>query len=161
MVNHNATCGLVVTHAARSTPLVDEYLGLCKWPLLSQPTLRTVVEQIQIASPLCIVFWLDAMGELAAASKLVSQLRARGPRPFRIAVANNLAPEVEQTMRAAGVHTYLTTNGNIFALIEGALRPFIATVSPPHIRAAPVPEVPVAIRGPTEVRGSPARLRPP
>lgn len=161
MVNHNATCGLVVAHAARPTTLLDEFIELCEWPLLTQPSIRSVVEQIEISHPLCIVFWLDVMGELSAASKLVSQLRARGQRPFRIAVAHNLAAEVEQLMRSAGVHTYLTTNGNVLALVEGALRPFITTIPAPHLRSVPAQEVPVAIRGPTAARGSPANLRPP
>jgi hypothetical protein len=161
MVNHLATCGLVVSHSAKPSTLVDEFIALCDWPLLTQPTTRTVVEQIELHRPTSLLFWLEALAELKPTSTQISQLRVRGQRPFRIAVAHNLPGEVEHTLRAAGVHTYLTTSGNIHALIEGALRPFIPSVPTPHIRPAPVPEVPVPIRGPTEVRGSAARMRPP
>lgn len=161
MVNQIATCGLVVRHSAHSSALVDEFIALCDWPLLTKPTIRTVVEQIEFFRPTCLVFWLEAMGELASASKLIAQLRVRGQRPFRIAVAHDLSAEVEHALRTAGVHTYLTTSGNVLALIEGALRPFIPSVPAPHLRKMPAPEVPVSIRGPTEVRGSPARMRPP
>lgn len=161
MVNHLATCGLVVRHSVESSALVDEFIALCDWPVLTQPTIRTVVEQIELHRPTCLLFWLEAMGELAAASRLIDQLRIRGQRPFRIAVAHNLPAEVEHALRGAGVHTYLTTSGNIFALVEGALRPFIPTVPVPHIRVTPAAEVPVPIRGPAETRGSAARMRPP
>lgn len=161
MVNHLATCGLVVRHSVQSNALVDEFISLCDWPMLTQPTIRTVVEQIELHRPTCLLFWLEAMGELAPTSTLISQLRVRGQRPFRIAVAHDLPAQVEHTLRAAGVHTYLTTSGNILALIEGALRPFIPSVPALHIRTVPAKEVPVPIRGPTEVRGSTARMRPP
>ncbi len=161
MVNHLTTCGLVVRHSAESSALVDEFISLCDWPLLTQPTIRTVVDQIELHRPTCLLFWLEAMGELAAASKLIDQLRVHGQRPFRIAVAHNLPAEVEQALRVAGVHTYLKTSGNIFALVEGALRPFFPVVPASHIRAMPAAEVPVPIRGPTEARGSTARMRPP
>lgn len=161
MVNQIATCGLVVRHSVQSSALVDEFIALCDWPLLTQPTIRTVVEQIEMSRPTCLVFWLEAMGELAPASRLIAQLRVRGQRPFRVAVAHDLPADVEHALRTAGVHTYLTTSGNILALVEGALRPFIPTVPAPHVRVTPAPGVPVPIRGPTEVRGSPASMRPP
>lgn len=161
MVNHLATCGLVVSYSAKASALIDEFIALCDWPVLTQPTIRTVVEQMELHRPMCLLFWLEAIGELAPASTLISQLRVRGQRPFRIAVAHNLPAEVEHTLRAAGVHTYLTTSGNILALVEGALRPFIPTVPAPHVRTTLAPEVPVSIRSLTEVRGSTARMRPP
>jgi len=162
MVNQITTCGLIVTHSARSTELLDEFIALCDWPLVTRPSTRSLFQQIEISRPLCLAFWLDALGELAPAAKLIAQLRARGPRPYRIAVAHNLAADVEHTMRAAGVHTYLATSGNVLALVEGALLPFIDPARlTPHIRAAPVNEIAAPIRGPTEVRGAPAIMRPP
>ncbi len=162
MVNQIKTCGLIVTHSARSTALVDELIALCDWPVVRQPSARSLFQQIEISRPLCLVFWLDANGDLASAAKLMAQLRDRGPRPYRIAVAHCLAAEVEHTIRAAGVHTYLGTSGNVLALVEGALLPFIepqrATI---YTRPVPVNDVPIAIRGLTEVRGSPATMRPP
>jgi hypothetical protein len=162
MVHELTTCGLLVTHSAQPSPLVAEFVALCDWPLLKQPTLRTLVEQIELHQPLCLAFWIDASTELKPTAKLVDQLRTRGPRPYRIAIAHNLEAEVEHTFRAAGVHTYLVATGNILALVEGALLPFIEPHRAPtraqqtHVRDSPVP-----IRGPTDPRASPAKLHPP
>jgi hypothetical protein len=162
MVNQITSCGLIIAHAPRPTTIFDEFAALCDWPVVTQPSVRTLAEQIELHRPVCLVFWLDTTIELQSAATLIAQLRDRGPRPYRIAVANNLDAGVEHVFRAAGVHTYLTTSGNILALIEGALLPFIepqrAPMPAPH---APVKEVPVAIRGPTEARASPANFHPP
>ena len=64
---------------------------------------RTLIEQIEIHQPLCLAFWIDASSELVPTTKLIEQLRTRGPRPYRIAIAHNLNAEVEHKFRAAGV----------------------------------------------------------
>jgi hypothetical protein len=162
MVHKITTCGLVVTHAAHPSALVDEFIALCDWPLISQPSIRALIEQIELHRPLCLTFWLDAANELTPTAKLIEQLRARGPRPYRIAIAHGLAAEVEHTLRAAGVHTYLATSGNILALVEGALLPFIEPQhAPAPARHIAVNNSTVSIRGPTEPRASPANLHPP
>jgi hypothetical protein len=162
MVHELTTCGLLITHSAQPSALVAEFVSLCDWPLLARPSLRTLIEQIEFHKPLCLAFWIDASSDLTLTAKLTDQLRARGPRPYRIAIAHNLSSEVEQTFRAVGVHTYLVTSGNILALVEGALLPFIephrvpARAQKSHVRESPVP-----IRGPTDPRASPAKLHPP
>jgi hypothetical protein len=162
MVHELTTCGLLITHSTQPSALVAEFVSLCDWPLLARPSLRTLIEQIEFHKPLCLAFWIDASTDLAPASKLVDQLRTRGPRPYRIAIAHNLDAKVEHTFRAAGVHTYLVTTGDIAALVEGALLPFIepqrtpTRAHQPHVRDSPV-----AIRGPTDSRASPAKLHPP
>ncbi len=162
MVHEITTCGLVIAQTAEPSAITAEFVALCDWPLLTQPSIRTLVEQIELSRPLCLAFWLDATSELTFAAKLIEQLRARGPRPFRIAIAHGLAAEVEHKFRAAGVHTYLTTSGNILALVEGALLPFIepqrARTLTRHTTAR---DSPIAIRGPTESRASPANRHPP
>lgn len=162
MVHERTTCGLLITHSAQPSALVAEFVGLCDWSHLARPSLRTLIEQIEIHQPLCLAFWIDASTELAPTTKLIEQLRARGARPYRIAIAHNLKAEVEHKCRAAGVHTYLVTTGNILALIEGALLPFI---EPQRAQAreyrSHVRDSPVAIRGPTDPRASPAKQHPP
>ncbi len=162
MVHELTTCGLLITHSAQPSALAAEFVSLCDWPLLTSPSLRTLIEQIEFHQPLCLAFWIDASSELAPTAKLVDQLRTRGARPYRIAIANNLDAEVEHTFRAAGVHTYLVTTGNILALIEGALLPFIEPHrTPARVHQSHVRDSPVAIRGPTEPRAFPAKLHPP
>jgi hypothetical protein len=162
MVHEVKTCGLVIAHTAEPSATAAEFVALCDWPLLTQPTIRTLVEHIEHSRPLCLAFWLDATSELTSVAKLIEQLRARGPRPFRIAIAHDLPAEVEHKFRAAGVHTYLTTSGNILALVEGALLPFIEPQRAPILsRHATTRDSPVPIRGPTEPRASPANLHPP
>jgi hypothetical protein len=162
MVHEITTCGLVIAHTAEPSAITAEFAALCEWPLLTQPSIRMLVEQIELSRPLCLAFWLDATSELTSAAKLIEQLRARGPRPFRIAIAHNLPAEVEHKFRAAGVHTYLTTSGNILALVEGALLPFIEPQRAPTLsRPTTTHDSHVPIRGPTEPRASPANLHPP
>ncbi len=161
MVNEITTLGLIVTHCLLPSELLDEFIALCGWPVVTQPNLRKLIEQIEFTRPLCLIFWLDASSELQSASKLIAQLRARGPRPYRIAVAHALAGEVEHPFRTAGVHTYLATSGNISALVERALLPFMepqrASVRTPQ---ASVEEAPIAISRP-KIRTSPTLMRPP
>jgi hypothetical protein len=162
MVQEITTCGLVIAHTASPSAVAEEFIALCDWPLLAQPSIRTLVEQIELSRPLCLAFWLDATSELTSAAKLIEQLRVRCQRPFRIAIAHNLPAEVEHKFRAAGVHTYLTTSGNILALVAGALLPFIEPQRAPMLsRHATTRDSPVPIRAPTEPRASPANLHPP
>lgn len=162
MVHEVTTCGLLITHCAQPSALVAEFVSVCDWPLLARPSLRTLIEQIELRQPLCLAFWIDATSELTPIAKLIDQLRSRGARPYRIAIAHNVDTDVEQTFRAVGVHTYLATTGNILALVEGALLPFIEPHRvPPRLHQTHGRDSPVGIRGPTEPRASPAKLHPP
>lgn len=162
MVNEITRSGLIVAQSARSTPLLDELISLCEWPVVWRPSVRTLFEQIDISHPLCLAFWLETDADVPPATQLIARLRDRGPRPYRIAVAHLLAASVEQTFRTAGVHTYLATSGNITALVDEALMPFVdqhrVITQAQNVHAT---DVPVPIRGPTEARASPATLRPP
>jgi hypothetical protein len=162
MVNEVTRCGLIVAQSARTTALLDELIALCDWPVVRRPSARTLFQQIDISRPLCLAFWLEAASDISPTAQLVSRLRDRGPRPYRIAIAHRLGGSVEHTFRSAGVHTYLATAGNLAALVDEALFPFVDEHRvAAHSQPAHAPEVPVAIRGPTEVRGLPASMRPP
>lgn len=162
MVNEITRSGLIVAQSARSTPLLNELISLCDWPVVWRPTLRTLFEQIEISRPLCLAFWLETDAEIQPATQLITRLRDRGPRPYRIAIAHCLTANIEAIFRSAGVHTYLATNGDLAALVDAALLPFVdehRTVTQPH--SSHIAEGTVPIRGPTDIRASPATLRPP
>jgi hypothetical protein len=162
MVNEIQRCGLIVAQSARTNKLLNELIALCDWPVIWRPSARTLFQQIDISRPLCLAFWLEAASDISPTAHLVARLRDRGPRPYRIAIAHCLDASVEHTFRSAGVHTYFATTGNLAALVDEALLPFVEEHRvAAHSQPAHSPEIPVAIRGPTEVRGSPANMRPP
>jgi len=162
MVNQITSSGLIVAPSARSTPLLEELISLCDWPIVWRPSIRTLLEQIEISRPVCLAFWLEADAEVQPAAQLIARLRDRGPRPYRIAIAHRLAANIEATLRSAGVHTYLATNGDLAALVDAALLPFVdehrPAAEPKFSRFA---EGAMPIRGPTAISASPSPLRPP
>ena len=119
MVNQITRCGLIVTHAAHTTTRLDEFIALCDWPVLTGPSIRALFEQIDHSRPSCLVFWLQDKTDHTTAVQLITRLRDRGARPYRIAIAEGLPESVEHTFRSAGVHTYLAASDNISALVEG------------------------------------------
>lgn len=163
MVNQITRCGLIIAHTARTTSLLDEFIALCDWPVLTNPSIRALFEQIDHSQPSCLVFWLQGKIDDTPAARLVARLRDRGPRPYRIAIAEGLSETVEPVFRSAGVHTYLNASDDIAALIEGALLPFLDPAQAKPQQATPQHHpAHVAIRGPTEPRASPApSMRPP
>jgi len=162
MVNEINRGGLIVAQAAQTTALLDELIALSEWPLLLRPSVRALLQQIDACRPACLLFWLETADEITSTSELVARLRDRGPRPYRIAFAHCLSGNVEQTFRTAGVHSYFAVNGNLHSLFQETLLPFVeAHRSTVRARTAHAPDAPVPIRGPTEVRGSPATMRPP
>jgi hypothetical protein len=155
MVHERTHRGLIVTHAARGTSLVDHLAVLCDWPVLRAPTVRTLFHEIDARSPVCLLFWLDSETDITPAAQLVVRLQDRGPRPYRIAVAHRLEAGVEHTFRAAGVHSYFAAADNLSALVEEAILPLAAnnrglTAATPATRAPH-----------SATRASPATLHPP
>jgi hypothetical protein len=121
-----------------------------------------LLEQIESTDPTCLVFWLESRRHLAPTARQIERLRDRGPRPYRVAIAHRLEHDAEPMFRAAGVHSYLSTSGNIGSLVANALLPLLNIQRQPASisRSAPLVSQP-SIRGPTSVRGSPATMRPP
>lgn len=162
MVNEIIRSGLIIAQSARTSPLLAELIALCDWPVVWRPSARTLFEQIDIGHPICLAFWLESESDIQPATQLIARLRDRGPRPYRIAIAHFLAANIEHIFRSAGVHTYLATNGDIAALVDAALFPFVdqqRVIS--QSQSAHSPDGPVPIRSPTEARASPATFRPP
>ena len=162
MVHEIKNDGIIVTLAPTMSAYVDEFVALCDWPVISQPTARALSEQIETHCPACLLFWLEADHDIAPAARLVTMLRDRGPRPYRIAVAHSLDASVEQTFRSAGVHSYFAVTGNLRALVDEALLPIVDLHrAPVRLRRAHARDAHVAIRCPTDARASPTPVRPP
>jgi hypothetical protein len=144
--------------------LLDELIALVDWPVLLQPSVRLLLQQIEVLAPHCLLFWLEETHEIDHALKLIARLRDRGSRPYRIAIAHQLRPEVEPTIRAAGVHSILNTSANLCALVQEALLPLLnaqAVSQPAHAERAMLQPAESLIRGPTTARASPAEMHPP
>lgn len=161
MVSEITRRGLIVSPARRTTDLLEELIAHFDWPVLLQPSVRLLLQQIEVTAPHCLLFWLDGTHDIEHTMRLIARLRDRGPRPHRIAIAHQLRADIEPTVRAAGVHSFLSTNGNITSLVEGALLPLM-NLEPHPAPAEKLAFEPVEplIRGPT-ARASPAQVHPP
>jgi hypothetical protein len=161
MVNEIFCDGVIIAQTPRTTALVKEIIALCEWPLLLQPSLRDLLQQIDRSRPECLLFWLEAENDIGHAAQLVRRLRDRGPRPYRIAVAHCLDASVENTFRSAGVHSYFAVSGSVRPLVEEAILPLVELRRAVAQRQSVHADRAVPIRSPTEARASPATLRPP
>jgi hypothetical protein len=106
MVSEICRRGLIVTPARRTSYLVEELISHFHWPVLHAPSVRVLVQQIDVHAPHCLLFWLDEAHDIAHTLMLIGRLRDRGPRPYRIAVAHQLQAADEPKIRAAGVHSF-------------------------------------------------------
>ena len=125
MVDEITRGGLIISQAAQPRRLIDEFVALCDWPLLLQPTIRLLFREIDGRRPEYLLFWLETDRDITPAAQLVARLRERGPRPYRIAVAHCLDGSAEQTFRTAGVHSYFAVSGDLRALVVDALMPMV------------------------------------
>lgn len=163
MVNENTRGGLIVAQASEATERLHELVALSEWPLLLRPSVRVLLQHIDACRPACLLFWLETANDIASTAEIVARLRDRGPRPYRIALAHSLKPNIEETFRAAGVHSYFAVNGSLHSLYHEALLPFVESqrVTGGREHADQALEGPVSIRAPTKTRGSAAAMRPP
>jgi hypothetical protein len=162
MVSEINRRGLIVTPARRTSDLLEELISQVDWPVLLQPSVRLLLQQIEVTAPRCLLFWLDETHDIGHALLLIARLRDRGSRPYRVAIAHHLQPDAEPAIRAAGVHSVLSTNGSIAALIQDALLPLLNMQPQPARTDHEVfQQAEPLIRGPTAVHVSPAELHPP
>jgi hypothetical protein len=162
MVSEIIRRGLIVTPARRTSDLLEELVSHFHWPVLLAPSVRLLVQQIEVHAPHCLLFWLDETHDIGHALTLIARLRDRGPRPYRIAVAHQLQAGDEPRIRAAGIHSFLFTSGDIAALVQESLLPLV-NVQPQTVAAdhAAFSTSESLIRGPTDARASPAKAHPP
>jgi hypothetical protein len=154
--------GLIVTPARRTSDLLEELISQVEWPVLLQPSVRLLFQQIEVTGPECLLFWLDEAHDIDHALQLIARLRDRGSRPYRVAIAHQLHADTEPVIRAAGVHTVLNTNGSIAALVQDALLPLLNLQTQPVQGGLDVLQsAEPLIRGPTAARASPAEMHPP
>jgi hypothetical protein len=154
--------GLIVTPARRTSDLLEELVSQIEWPVLLQPSVRLLFQQIEVSAPHCLLFWLDETHDIEYALQLISRLRDRGSRPYRVAIAHQLQPDAEPAIRAAGVHSVLNASGSITALVQDVLLPLLNLQPQPARADLKIfqPAEPL-IRGPKSARASPAELHPP
>ena len=162
MVSEITRHGLIVTSALRTSDMLDELISQVEWPVLLQPSVRLLFQQMEVSAPHCLLFWLDETHDIEYALDLIARLRDRGSRPYRVAIAHQLQPDAEPAIRAAGVHSVLNTNGSIAALVQDALLPLLnMQPQPAQAEREFIQPVEPLIRGPTSARASPAELHPP
>jgi hypothetical protein len=161
MVSEINRRGLIVSPRRRTSDLLDELIALVDWPVLLQPSVRLMLQQIEVMAPHCLLFWLDETHDIDHALKLIARLRDRGSRPLRVAIAHQLEPDIELTIRAAGVHSVLNTNGSITALVQEALLPLLTQPQPARATCDVPQSAEALIRRPTHSRASPAEVHPP
>ena len=126
MVRKHSPLGLIATTRADVTPPLDDVVNCCGWPLLLEASPRRLAQELSLHNPACVLFWLDDRDGLAPTARLVEWSRERGSRPYRVAVAFRLEPDVEAEFRAAGAHTFLPISGRSGMAIADALRPLFA-----------------------------------
>ena len=154
--------GLIVTPSRRTGDLLEELISRVDWPVLFEPSVRLLFQQIEVTAPHCLLFWLDETHDIDYALQLIARLRDRGSRPYRVAIAHQLQSDAEPAIRAAGVHSLLNTNGSIPALVRDALLPLLnMQPQPAEAEREFIHPVEPLIRGPTSARASPAELHPP
>jgi hypothetical protein len=162
MVSEITRRGLIVTPARRTCDPLEELISQLDWPVLLEPSVRLLFQQVEVTGPQCLLFWLDQTHDIERALQLIARLRDRSSRPYRVAVAHQLQADAEPSIRAAGIHSVLSTSGSISALVRDALLPLLnlqPQAAEPDLKIFQ-PAGPL-IRGPTSVRASPAELHPP
>ena len=78
MVSEITRRGLIVTPARRTSDLLEELISQVDWPVLLQPSVRLLLQQIEVTAPRCLLFWLDETHDIAHALLLIARLRDRG-----------------------------------------------------------------------------------
>ena len=122
-----STCnGLIATTHAEPSPSLDELQDCCGWPVLWGATTRQLQQELQLRCPTCVLFWLEDGHGLGSTARLISWLRERGNRPFRIAAAYQLDAAAEATLREAGAHSFLPIADDVAATVSAALQPLVA-----------------------------------
>jgi hypothetical protein len=162
MVAEITQTGLIVTTGAPTSAVFDELIALCNWPVLREANPRLLFLELEIGNPKCLLFWLDRRLDIAPTAKLITWLRERGPRPYRVVLAHCLEHDVEPVFRAAGAHGYLSIAGDIGATVGEALWPLLHFQRLPiHSHGPPGIDAESTDREKTVVSGFPAVMRPP
>jgi hypothetical protein len=117
--------GLIVSLGAQTTAPLEELATRCGWPVLLNASANRLRRELDLQSFRGVLFWLEDRQHVAATANLMTWLRQRHPRPYRIAIAYRFSGDVEPLFRAAGVHSYMLASGDIAAVAEEVLRPLL------------------------------------
>jgi hypothetical protein len=145
MIIRSAQQGLIIAARRQTTVALDELIDRCGWPVILNATPRQLHNELSWWVPQFSLFWLDDPRDVAGTTQLLAWLHAHQPAVRRIAVAYQLAPDVELSMRCASVHLYLAAHENIGGLVESLLVRWVQTQSCPaegltstqHVPASP------------------------
>lgn len=80
-----------------------------RWPVLRQPTAGQALREIRMTKPRVVLVQVSgSVMVLKQTAALVRWLRSAQPAPQVAAIATDHTPQLERTMRSAGVGCYLT-----------------------------------------------------
>jgi hypothetical protein len=130
MVAKHTAPGLIATTRTDATPPLEELVACCGWPLVLEAGPRRMLRELALHRPECVLFWTDDWCDVAPTAELIAWSRRRGHRPFRVAVAYQLAREAEAVFRAAGAHSFLPISGRPGAAVAAALGQLVAGAVP-------------------------------
>ncbi len=151
MVTDTPAPGLIASTDSHRTAALDELIACCAWPALLAADAARLNRELGLKNPQWLLLWLENHEQIAPTLKLMTWLRERGPRPYRIAVARRLEHDVEALFRGAGVHFFLPAIGEMRATVDDALWPLVKR-KPPQSDPVDAP------MGATSARRSPPNL---
>lgn len=138
MVAQAAPPGLIVATRSEATSPLDELARCCGWPMLLEAGPRRLLRELSLRRPECVLFWTDDWRDVTSTAALIAWLRQRGDRPLRLAVAYQLAMDVEAVFRAAGAHSFLPIAGRPSDAIAEALWQLVAASAPTAGASKPI-----------------------
>jgi hypothetical protein len=140
--------GLIISTAPRRTAAFEEFVTCLDWPVIISASPRRICDELLTNELQCLLFWLEDQRELSATVNLLTWLRQRSPRVYRIAIAYRIDARVEPMIRRAGVHMYLPATADVGAVVDEAVWPLLE-------RAGLVPVAAEKARPPTRFAGAP------
>ena len=140
--------GLIVSTAPHGTAAFDALVSCLEWPVVVAASPRRVRDELPLNELQCLLFWLEDQREINATVNLLTWLRERSPRVYRIAIAYRIDARVEPLIRGAGVQMYLPATADIGSVFDEAVWPLLD-------RVGLVPVAAERARPPTRFAGAP------
>ncbi len=125
MVTESSRQGLIVSASPLATPPLKEVIDFCGWPILLQATPRQFRREMLQGVPQLSLFWLDDDRYVGTTVQLLSWLGMCEPAVRRFVIGYRMAVETEVAVRSAGADLYLAADGNLRAMLDGAIAPWL------------------------------------
>src|SRR5687767_15949518 len=140
--------GLIVSTAPHGTAAFDELVSCLDWPMVIAASPLRVRDELSPNELQCLLFWLEDQRETSATVNLLTWLRERLPRVYRIVIAYRIDARVEPIIRGAGVQVYLPATADIGSVVDEAVWPLLERVGLVPVNAG-------RARPPTRFAGAP------